>query len=269
LSDGSAVVLQARLDSSRLPGKALLPLGGRPLLYRVMEALRRIPAAAYILASPEDCAGQFIPLAEEAGFSFCPGPKEDVLGRYCLAIRRFSISRVIRATADNPFVFTDAARAINGEAQSLGADYAGYGGLPYGAGVESVSARALLRAERESPPALVSPPRPGPAPAGPAHPAGGPALPPEREHVCPYLYNHPELFLLHRPLAPRIWQGPSLRLSVDTREDYDRAVLLWDTLAGGSSPGASEAGTPDAGTEIIAAYRKLAAAGCPAFQEPG
>jgi spore coat polysaccharide biosynthesis protein SpsF len=245
LSDGSAVVLQARLDSSRLPAKALLPLGGRPLLYRVMEALRRIPAAAYILASPEDCAGQFIPLAEEAGFSFCPGPKEDVLGRYCLAIRRFSLSRVIRATADNPFVFIDAARAINAEAQSLGADYAGYSGLPYGAGVESVSAQALLRAERESPP---------------ARPEEGP--PPEREHVCPYLYRHPELFLLHRPLAPRIWQGPSLRLSVDTREDYDRAVLLWDAL--GSSPR-----PPESGAAVIAAYRELAAAGEPAFQEPG
>jgi spore coat polysaccharide biosynthesis protein SpsF len=254
LSDGSAVVLQARLDSSRLPGKALLPLGGRPLLYRVMEALRRIPAAAYILASPEDCAGQFVPLAEEAGFSFCPGPKEDVLGRYCLAIRRFSIDRVIRATADNPFVFVDVARAINAEALSLDADYAGYSGLPYGAGVESVSAQALLRAERETVPT-----RPAEGPSLPPE-----ALPPEREHVCPYLYHHPELFLLHRPLAPRIWQGPSLRLSVDTREDYDRAVLLWDALAAGSSPR-----LPEAGAAIIAGCRELAAAGYPAFQEPG
>jgi spore coat polysaccharide biosynthesis protein SpsF len=218
-----------------------------------MEALRRIPAAFHILASPEDCAGQFIPLAEEAGFSFFPGPKEDVLSRYCLAIRRFSLDRVIRACADNPFVFTDAAGAVHVEAQSLGADYAAYSGLPYGAGVESVSAQALLRAERESAPVA------GP----PAVPGAGPSLPPEREHVCPYLYQHPELFLLHRPLAPRIWQGPSIRLSVDTREDYDRAVLLWDALA------ASFPRDQGNGGAIIAVYRKLAAAGRRAFQEPG
>jgi spore coat polysaccharide biosynthesis protein SpsF len=242
----AAVLLQARLDSSRLPRKALLPLGGRPLIYRVMEALRRVPADLYILASPEDCGPDFSPLAAEAGFQFCPGPKEDVLGRYCLAIRRFSLGRVIRATGDNPFVFPAAAAAINGEALALGADYAAYSGLPYGAGVESVAAGALLRAEREA--------SPRPLPQG--------GLSPEREHVCPYLYKHPELFLLHRPLVRQNWRGPSLRITVDTGEDYERCRILWEALGG--FPG-EEA--------LIAAWRKLAGAGHPLFaplpQEPG
>ncbi|MDR0400682.1 MAG: NTP transferase domain-containing protein [Treponema sp.] len=236
-SGPAAVVLQARLDSARLPGKALLHLGGRPLIYRVMEALRRIPADLYILASPQDCAGAFGPLAEEVGFLFFPGPKEDVLGRYCLAIRRFSLGRVIRATGDNPFVFAAAAAAINEEALALGADYGAYSGLPYGAGVESVAAAALLRADRET--SSLSPDRP------------------EREHVCPYLYNRPELFLLHRPLAPRSWQGPSLRITVDTGEDYERCLLLWEVLGNSPSPG-EEA--------LIAAWQKLAGAGHPLFQ---
>jgi spore coat polysaccharide biosynthesis protein SpsF len=89
----------------------------------------------------------------------------------------------------------------------LNAAYAGYGGLPYGAGVESVAAWALLKAEAE-------------AKAGP-----------EREHVCPYLYNHPETFPMHRPLAPVRWQGPSLRVTVDTPEDYQGAVKLYATLS--------------------------------------
>jgi spore coat polysaccharide biosynthesis protein SpsF len=226
-----AVLLQARLDSTRLPGKALLPLGGRPLLYRVMEALRWIPADLYILASPEDCAPDFGPLAEEAGFQFCPGPKEDVLGRYCRAIRRFSLDRVIRATGDNPFVFPADAAAINREALALGADYAAYSGLPCGAGVESVAAEALLRAERET----------SSLPGGP-----------EREHVCPYLYNHPEIFLLHRPLAKLGWRGPALRITVDTREDYERCQVLWEALEENS-------GGENSGDEaIITAWRKLA-----------
>jgi spore coat polysaccharide biosynthesis protein SpsF len=88
----------------------------------------------------------------------------------------------------------------------LGADYAGYGGLPYGAGVESVSAAALLRAHDEA------------------------AAPFEREHVCPYLYAHPELFRLHCPLAPLRWQAPEIRLTVDAAADYGRAQELYKAL---------------------------------------
>jgi len=203
----TALVLQARLDSSRLNGKALLPLGDRPIVFRVMEALAFLPYEKKILACPEDSVSAFAPLAEEAGFILVPGPKEDVLARYCLAIRKSGADRVVRAVADSPFVFIDAARAIDGEAVALGADYSGYSGIPIGAGVESVASEALLRAEMEA------------------------RAPDEREHVCPYLYKHPEIFRLHRPLAPRRWQGQEYRITVDTREDYERAVSLYGRLS--------------------------------------
>jgi spore coat polysaccharide biosynthesis protein SpsF len=205
----TAVILQARLDSTRLPEKALLLLDGKPLVLRVMESLNHIEADLKILACPEDSLASFAPLAAEAGFQIQTGPKEDVLERYCQVIRRFSIKRVIRATGDNPFVFPDAAKAINDEALSLNADYAGYFGLPIGAGVESVSADALLQAATHD------------------------ASPYEREHVCPYLYNHPELFRLHRPFAPARWQDcaeRNIRLTVDTKEDFDRAQTLYAAL---------------------------------------
>ena len=48
----TAVVLQARLDSTRLPGKSLLPLGDKPLILTVMEALAAVPAGRRILACP-------------------------------------------------------------------------------------------------------------------------------------------------------------------------------------------------------------------------
>jgi spore coat polysaccharide biosynthesis protein SpsF len=177
-----------------------------------MEALRRVPADRYVLACSGDCAAELEETAAKAGFELCAGPKDDVLARYCLVIRRCGADRVIRATGDNPLVFPDAAAAIDAEARSLGAAYAGYGGLPAGAGVESVDAEALFRAEREA--------------------AGGD----EREHVCPYLYRHPEQFPLHRPLAPKVWQAPSLRITVDTREDYERTLLLWEALSASPDP---------------------------------
>jgi spore coat polysaccharide biosynthesis protein SpsF len=172
-----------------------------------MEALRRVPADRYVLACAADCAGELEGPAAEAGFELCAGPKDDVLARYCLVIRRCGADRIIRATGDNPLVFSDAAAAIDAEARALDAAYAGYSGLPLGAGVESVAAEALLRAERDA------------------------AAGDEREHVCPYLYRHPELFSLHRPLAPKVWQAPSLRITVDTPEDYRRVLLIREALA--------------------------------------
>jgi spore coat polysaccharide biosynthesis protein SpsF len=204
--DLPAIVLQARIDSTRLPGKALLSLDEKPLLFRVMEALNHVPSDLKILACSEDSLSSFSSLAQDCGFQIFAGPKEDVLERFCLVIRKYPIDRVIRATGDNPFVFADAVASLNAEAVSLNADYAGYMNLPCGAGVESVSSSALLRAGKEA------------------------ALPYEREHVCPYLYNHPELFSLHRPAAPDFWHFPDIRLTVDTQEDYDRALELYNVL---------------------------------------
>ena len=227
----TGVVLQARIDSSRLPGKALLLLDGKPMIFRVMEALNHVKSDLRILACPEDSISVFKPLADEAGFHIISGSKNDVLKRYCKVIRLFSLDRVIRATGDNPFVFADAASVLNDEAAAINADYSGYSGLPYGAGVESVSAAALLRAENEAVTDF------------------------DREHVCPYLYNNPEKFRLHRPLAPPQWRDYSeqfsfnsgqltagseqltvnktqsnIRVTVDTPEDYERAVTLYDAL---------------------------------------
>jgi spore coat polysaccharide biosynthesis protein SpsF len=203
----TALILQGRLDSTRLPRKALLPLGEKPMIHRAMEALKTVAADIHILACPEDSVAAFEPLAASAGFVLMAGPKEDVLGRYCAVIRRSGAEWVIRATGDNPFVFADAASALLLEGRSLGADYAAYSALPYGAGVELARSAALLRAGAEA------------------------VLGPEREHVCPYLYGHDELFRLHRPLAPLRWRRPDIRLTVDTPEDYDRARRLYQELS--------------------------------------
>ena len=221
----TGVVLQARIDSSRLPGKALLPLGGKPVILRVMEALNHVTADLRILACPEDSLSALKPLADEAGFYILSGSKDNVLERYCGVIRHFSLDRVIRATGDNPFVFADAASALNKEAATLNADYAGYSGLPYGAGVESVAASALLRAESEAVTVF------------------------DREHVCPYLYNNPEKFMLHRPQAPDCWHSPDIRLTIDTQDDYQNALKLYTAIQNESDR--------YNGTAIINVYKKF------------
>ncbi|MDR1211532.1 MAG: spore coat protein, partial [Spirochaetaceae bacterium] len=111
----TALVLQARLDSSRLPRKALLPLGGRPLIQAVMAALKTVAADIHVLACAADSEAAFAPFARAEGFYIYGGPKEDVLKRYCDVIRLYGPDRVIRATGDNPFVFADAAWAVHCE----------------------------------------------------------------------------------------------------------------------------------------------------------
>jgi spore coat polysaccharide biosynthesis protein SpsF len=170
-----------------------------------MEALRTVAADTHVLACPIDCFDVFRPLADRAGFSIFGGQKDDVLGRFCSAARSLLLGendRIIRATGDNPFLFADAAEWAST------ADYASLQEMPLGSGVENVRSGALYRAEREA------------------------MLPPEREHVCPYLYNHPEIFSLDRPPAPDKWRFPHIRLTIDTQEDYHNAQSLWRALEG-------------------------------------
>ena len=97
-------VIQARLSSSRLPGKVLRPLGGRSVLSWVIRAARETRNLdAVILATSDDPSDD--PVAEEAarcGASVVRGPLDDVLARYLKAVREHPCDAVVRLTADCP-----------------------------------------------------------------------------------------------------------------------------------------------------------------------
>lgn len=198
----TGVILQARLGSTRLPRKALLPLGGGTLLESALRRLSRVRADAYVLATEERSAPEFRDLALACGFSLFVGPEDDVLARYCLAIRAFHIDVVVRATGDNPFVSPEAASCLLEDPRTAQADYSSYQGLPLGQGVEVVKAAALLAAEAEA------------------------QDPYEREHVCPFLYRRPERFSIYRPQAPERFRAPEARVTVDTSADYRWALKV-------------------------------------------
>jgi spore coat polysaccharide biosynthesis protein SpsF len=207
-----AVILQARIDSSRLPGKALLPIRGKPMVQVVMERLRKISADLYILATDGEGSRQFSPLAKGVGFEVFEGPKEDVLGRFCRAIETYKPQTVIRATGDNPLVSWELANRILADHLKLSADYSALQGMPLGLGVEVVQASALLQAEKET------------------------LDPYDHEHVTPYLYRNPHKFYLHRPLVDLEYRSRS-RVTVDTEEDYRRMEWLYRQLNVREMPG--------------------------------
>lgn len=205
-----ALVLQARMGSTRLPGKALLPLGGRSLVEEAMARLRLVAADAYVLATDSSSAPALGPVAERSGFELLVGSAEDVLSRYCDAVRRYKPDLLMRATGDNPLVSPELAGLLVERRASHPSDYAGFLGMPTGMGVELVAPEALLRAEAE-------------AKQGP-----------EREHVCPYLYNHPELFAIDRPEAPPEYRIPGASVTVDTAADYEAVLRIYGALYSGA-----------------------------------
>lgn len=209
---GVAVVVQARLNSSRLPRKALLNLCGKPLLAYTLAAMREIPAERYILACDHASKAEFASIAEQYHYTLISGSETDVLGRFCSVIRQFEsslrpITTIIRATADNPFLFTEAAEASVKRFVELGEpDYFTYTGLPHGSGVEILKAKSLLTAAQLTNDSY------------------------DHEHVGPALYRYTDTFICVKETAPLQWYAPHLRTTVDTQEDFNRAELMMQYL---------------------------------------
>ncbi|MDR3044988.1 MAG: hypothetical protein LBU75_12135 [Desulfovibrio sp.] len=204
------VVVQARAASTRLPGKALKPLAGVPmlafLLRRLLAGGLDAPCCLATTTRPEDDA--LAALAASLSVPVVRGECEDVLARYLRCLDCFAPDGAVRVTADNPFTSLEMLRlALASLAQ--GADYVALPqGCPHGAGVDAFSAGALRR---------VADAAPDPA---------------EREHINLRMLRQPGAFAIRTPSIPTAWRRPDVRLTVDTPDDYAAALRL----AGGSRP---------------------------------
>lgn len=202
----TAVFLQVRLDSSRLPRKALLPLAGKPVILHAMEALKQVDTDKHVLLTDDESADALYSPAEKAGFEVFTGPRDDVLERFALGVEHFGVDTFIRATGDNPLVSAECASDLLKLHLSEGVDYSGYRGLPLGTGVECVRSAALLEARRRA------------------------VKPYDREHVCPYLYTHPDSFRIFTPEVRDECRAPELRVTLDTAADYERLKTIFSRL---------------------------------------
>ena len=212
----TAVCLQVRVESKRLPGKALIDIEGKRVIEHAMEALKLVPADHYLVVTEEKSAPDLGSPAEEAGFTLFVGPEEDVLGRYLLAAREYDADTVIRATGDNPLVSPALARKILDSHFRRGADYSGFLGMPLGLGVEVISRRALEAAGREAQEQY------------------------HREHVCPYLYENPDRFVINRPRVSGKYLLEEGRVTLDTEEDLLLLTRIFRDLYRGSPVEAEE-----------------------------
>jgi spore coat polysaccharide biosynthesis protein SpsF len=194
----SAVFLQARLDSTRLPAKALFELGGKPVVRLCMEALRELPADRYCLLTDQASADILAPFARQVGWQVFSGPKDDVLARFVLAADHFGIDHIWRGTADNPLVSAELSLGIQSAYRVLGAEYCNLREVPHGSCIEAVSAQALRTVRAES------------------------TDPFEHEHVCPGVYRHAERYRVCLQEPPPAFRRPEVSATLDTAADYRR-----------------------------------------------
>jgi spore coat polysaccharide biosynthesis protein SpsF len=196
-------IIQARLGSTRLPGKALLDIAGSPMLARVVERTKRarmldsVIVATTVKLSDDPIAR----LCEDSVWPCFRGSEEDVLDRYFHAAQLHQADVVVRITSDCPLVdpqILDSAIKVYLRGQPS-VDYVSNGfpsnTFPRGLDVEVVRFAALKKAWQED------------------------NNMEWREHVTPYIYYHPELFQIEGVTNDIDYSG--MRWTVDTPEDLE------------------------------------------------
>lgn len=203
-------IIQARMTSSRLPGKVLRPILGEPMMGRQIERLRRSKRLdELVVATSTDATDDVIAdYCATLGVRTHRGSLQDVLGRYAGALEALGpADHVARLTADCPLAdwrVIDDCIALHLE---TGADYTSNSvdrWFPRGLDVEVFKAPLLPVIAREA------------------------ADPYEREHVTPFFYRHPERFDLKQLTQPA-YEG-NLRWTVDTPEDFAFTTRVYEEL---------------------------------------
>ena len=200
----ASVILQARMGSTRLPGKVLKPLGPFTLLGHCIRRLQAADVGPVIVATtclPEDDA--VVIEAEDFGCRIYRGETDDVLARYVGASALVPSRYVVRATADNPAVDIGSAARVLRAVEHAGAEYGMEQGLPYGGAVEVIASGTLRRLAALTVDLA------------------------DREHVTLFVKRHRFAFFSIAPEAPPALRRPDVRITVDTLED---AVFMANVL---------------------------------------
>ena len=208
----AAAVIQARLNSTRLPSKALLPLCGIPMIVHVIERAKAIEGtSAVVLATGKGAENNPLEdIASGCNIQIFRGSESDVLERYYMAASETDCDYVIRITGDNPLTDHESASSALEHAYKTGADHCTTSGIPLGTGVEVIKKSALEKAYNEG------------------------IEPHHREHVTPYIKEHPELFRIEKYISSLKNPFNDLRLTVDTSEDFAFMSRIYNELFKGT-----------------------------------
>jgi spore coat polysaccharide biosynthesis protein SpsF len=210
MSGRRVATIEARMTSSRLPGKVLLPAAGRPLLEHMVERLGRARHVdAIVIATTEEAASDPIAdLADRLGVGCFRGSEEDVLGRVLGAARAFDADVIVETTGDCPLIDPAIVDAVIERFAEGGVDYCSNTlerTYPRGMDVQVFPTAVLAEVD------------------------GLTDDPADREHVSLYIYEHSERYRLRSVVYDRP-ETAALRLTVDTPEDYALVQAIFEAL---------------------------------------
>ncbi|NQU58972.1 MAG: glycosyltransferase family protein [Rhodospirillales bacterium] len=210
----TAVIIQARMASSRLPGKVLLDLGGRTVLSHVIErclAINNADIVCCAIADGADCDS----LAEEAescGAHVFRGSQDDVLDRYHRAAVSLGADVVLRVTSDCPVIDPDLCEQVIELLKDSDCDFATNNAppsWPHGLDCEAFSAALLAEAATKA------------------------RAPYEREHVSPWMRNNNDAVKVGNVAATQAGLSRH-RWTLDTPADYTFFRQLFERMPGGA-----------------------------------
>ena len=202
-------IVQARMTSTRLPGKVLKPMLGRPMLSLQLERMRRASLLdRIVIATTTNYSDEpIVRFCEDEGVKVMRGSEDDVLSRYVETARNFGAATVVRVTSDCPLIDPQVLDDAVARFAATPCDYLSNmlaPTFPYGMAVEVMTAKALYEAGDEA------------------------KSPAEREHVTPFIYWNPQRYVLRS-----LTMEPDLsahRWTVDTPEDFELVSRIFDAL---------------------------------------
>ncbi len=197
--NGVFVIVQARMTSTRLPGKVLLNLNGKSVLAHCLDRCHSIPGISGICVATVDTpdCDAVAQEAERNNAIVFRGSEGDVLDRYWRAARELSAKTVIRVTSDCPLIDPEVCGAVLSLFQKTGAEYATNNAppsFPHGLDVEVMSFECL------------------------EHAAQNARLQPDREHVTPYIRRGGDHLRVNLGLSASSEVGKH-RWTLDTPDD--------------------------------------------------
>lgn len=204
-------VIQTRMSSSRLPGKALLALpygSGVSALAHIIRRLKRVKNVDTIIVATtsKPCDDIITEAADSEGVELYRGSEEDLLARFFEAAKIYQLDAIIRLTGDNPCI--DCAlieRTVQSHLEE-GGDFTVTKQYPTGINVEVLSFAALKTSYEDA------------------------KLPQEREHLTLYIGAHPETFKVSEKKAPDKFRRSDIRVTLDTEEDYALLNCIFEFL---------------------------------------
>ena len=205
-------IIQARMGSTRFPGKIMKELNGKPILQHIVDFLKYSKMIDKVVIATTDLEEDNIvnSFAKKLEIDCFRGSSENVLERFYKCAKKFNANLILRLTADNPLINPKIIDDLINLCKHYNCDYTSnclHPTYPYGYStceVFTFSTLTKLYETQKDPKSL--------------------------EHVTYFITKNPNLFTIREINAPQNLSRPSWKLSVDTPNDYFKMQKIFSSL---------------------------------------